>query len=495
MLSLILLSLILSIVVIVIFSSIKKMILPVLLHLIVIVYIVLFAMYFAKTGGLTIRENSTLLGPVWLVSYFQSYPISADLMASIMTALRIAFCIAFFFYSISCNYTMRVFFLEHKVFYCIVLIPLLLILVMMQPHVFSRLYSLDYHKQRIIVNLSDILILLTFFFSFLFYFIEYKDIGIPVMRARHRNLMLSAFLLSVVFLFFASLNPVTVFQDYSTVRVYSSSIIPIQGYNAYSKWWLVLSSCLVLLVTIIIQNLKYYRYTYNRSRNELLISRRQNDFGGSSSVLVHGLKNQIIVAEILVAQLSEQMAGRKEEMAAEYDEIRQLSDQIEVIRNRLDVIYKSFMKVELKLVRLSILDLMATCRAKLPADADSFIGYEIEDSVIIADKELLSEAIYNVINNAIEATKGKKEPKVEVKVEALRARVMISIRNNGPEIPPKIRQRLFQPFTTTKNTGNNWGLGLFYTHMIIKMHFGDIQLESNPQWTEFLIMLPKNRVR
>lgn len=495
MLSLILLSLILSIIVIVIFSSIRKMILPSLLHFLVIIYIVLFAMYFAKTGGLTIREKSTLLGPVWLVSYFQSYPMSADVMASIMTALRISFCILFFFYSLSCNYTMRVFFLEHKLAYCGILVPLLFILVIMQPKVFVLLFSFDYHSQRIAVKASDILMLLSLFISYLFFLVEYKDIGIPVIRAYHRNLMLSAFLLTIVFFFFASLNPVTVFQDYRTVRVYSSSVIPVQGYNAYMRWWFVLSSCLVLLVAIIIQNLKYYRYTYNRSRNELSISRRGKDFGGSSSVLVHGLKNQIIVAEILVAELSEQIDKCKDDMPDAYAEIQQLSNQISIIRSRLDVIYKSFMNVELKLVRLSISDLIEACRSKLPLDADSLISYDIEDSMIIADKELLSEAIYNIINNAIEATKGIEHPHVEVRVQALRARVMISIRNNGPAITEKIQQQLFQPFTTTKNTGSNWGLGLFYTHMIIKMHFGEIQLESNPELTEFMVMLPKNRVR
>ena len=496
MLILILLSLILSILVIVVFSSNLKSILSISLYLITIIYTILFAMYFAKTGGLTISENSRLLGPVWLVTYIQAYPISADRMASIMVLLRVAFCAAFFFNSIVSNYIVKVLFISRKWLYAIVLMPLLAILIIMQPAVFSYLFAYKYSLQHLVVNISDCLLLLSLIMSFGFFLIEYRDVGIPVMRARHRNLMLSSLLLSIVFLFFSSLNPATVFQDYTAIRVYSSSIIPIYGYNVYPKWIFILSSCLILLVTVLIQNIKYYRFTYNRSQNELLINRRQRALGNSSSVFVHGLKNQVIVAEILILQLMEEVKSTDNPGSSELIMLQQLSDQIDIIHKRLDMIYKAFMKVELKLVRTSLNDLFMLIKAKLPNMDDAGIRYEISDCAIIADKELLGEAIYNIIDNAIEATAGMIAPSVIVIAKPLRARVMIIIRNNGPEIPKEVKESIFQPFMTTKNTGHNWGLGLYYSHMIIKMHFGDIQVESNNGgYTEFMISLPKTRVR
>jgi signal transduction histidine kinase len=70
----------------------------------------------------------------------------------------------------------------------------------------------------------------------------------------------------------------------------------------------------------------------------------------------------------------------------------------------------------------------------------------------------------------------------------------IIIRDNGPGIPGKIREKIFQPFFTTKPPGHGTGLGLSLSYDIItKEHGGTIDVESRDgEYTEFVIRLPLN---
>jgi signal transduction histidine kinase len=69
--------------------------------------------------------------------------------------------------------------------------------------------------------------------------------------------------------------------------------------------------------------------------------------------------------------------------------------------------------------------------------------------------------------------------------------VMISVRDNGNGIPENIRNKIFQPFFTTKPTGQGTGLGLSLSYDIVKAHGGEIKLTTGEnQGTEFIIHLP-----
>ena len=71
--------------------------------------------------------------------------------------------------------------------------------------------------------------------------------------------------------------------------------------------------------------------------------------------------------------------------------------------------------------------------------------------------------------------------------------VEVTVRDNGTGIPPEIRDKLFQPFFTTKPTGEGTGLGLSISYDIVtQQHGGTITVESEPgAFTEFTIRLPR----
>jgi signal transduction histidine kinase len=120
----------------------------------------------------------------------------------------------------------------------------------------------------------------------------------------------------------------------------------------------------------------------------------------------------------------------------------------------------------------------------------------------------IGRVVLNIVNNAFHAVTEKSknagkdyQPTVTIKTfmpadskivsgKAVRM-VSISIADNGTGIPIGLRKKIFQPFFTTKPTGQGTGLGLSLSYDIIKAHGGDLSLESEPgQGTSFLIQLP-----
>ena len=75
------------------------------------------------------------------------------------------------------------------------------------------------------------------------------------------------------------------------------------------------------------------------------------------------------------------------------------------------------------------------------------------------------------------------------------AGMMISVKDNGNGIPQKILNKIFQPFFTTKPTGEGTGLGLSLSYDIVKAHGGEIKIETTEgKYTAFSIIIPSNPI-
>jgi signal transduction histidine kinase len=85
-------------------------------------------------------------------------------------------------------------------------------------------------------------------------------------------------------------------------------------------------------------------------------------------------------------------------------------------------------------------------------------------------------------------------PTLQVSTRNLGEAVEVRVRDNGTGIPPELREKLFQPFFTTKPTGEGTGLGLSISWDIVtQQHGGSIEVDSEPgEFTQFTIRLPRN---
>ena len=105
---------------------------------------------------------------------------------------------------------------------------------------------------------------------------------------------------------------------------------------------------------------------------------------------------------------------------------------------------------------------------------------------------LISNSFYAATKRKAEAGDGY-EPTLVASTRSLGDRVEIRVRDNGTGIPPEVREKIFNPFFTTKPAGEGTGLGLSISHdVIVKQHGGSIEVKTEPDaFSEFIIVLPR----
>jgi signal transduction histidine kinase len=132
--------------------------------------------------------------------------------------------------------------------------------------------------------------------------------------------------------------------------------------------------------------------------------------------------------------------------------------------------------------------------AEMKTDFDNSIG---KINIIPQD---IGRVLLNLFNNAFYAVNERLrqaqpdshyQPAISVTTKKLENRVFITVSDNGNGMPQKVVGKIFQPFFTTKPTGQGTGLGLSLSYDIVKAHGGEIKVESKEEeGTEFIIQLP-----
>ncbi|MCZ6766088.1 MAG: ATP-binding protein, partial [bacterium] len=124
------------------------------------------------------------------------------------------------------------------------------------------------------------------------------------------------------------------------------------------------------------------------------------------------------------------------------------------------------------------------------------IQIEVQDKLLHrscrADGNQLTQALLNIVLNGIQACKKNDQIEIILSNEDAdrKAYARIDVIDTGTGIRPEIRNRLFEPFVTTKTTGT--GLGLAISQQIIEEHHGKISCRSLDKGTQFSIRLPVN---
>jgi signal transduction histidine kinase len=101
----------------------------------------------------------------------------------------------------------------------------------------------------------------------------------------------------------------------------------------------------------------------------------------------------------------------------------------------------------------------------------------------------LNQVWTNLLDNAIDAVDG--HGSITIRTATENGRVLVEIADDGPGIPEDVRERIFEPFYTTKDVGEGTGLGLDISHrVVVEDHKGDIRVLSEPGDTRFQVRLP-----
>jgi len=142
--------------------------------------------------------------------------------------------------------------------------------------------------------------------------------------------------------------------------------------------------------------------------------------------------------------------------------------------------------------------------SKKPINVD--MEFELDDSIseVPLVAEDFSRVIVNLCNNAFDAmrdvgtqnlaslpqgTKSDYKPKLTVRIRSENENVIVEIEDNGPGIPDDIKDKILQPFFTTKKGTQGTGLGLSITNDIVKAHGGEMKISSEAGTSIFQIRL------
>ncbi|WP_258868068.1 ATP-binding protein [Alkalilimnicola ehrlichii] len=111
------------------------------------------------------------------------------------------------------------------------------------------------------------------------------------------------------------------------------------------------------------------------------------------------------------------------------------------------------------------------------------------DLWVLGDGQRLVQVFVNLFSNAADVCGDGGE--VDIAARNYRRMVHIHVRDNGPGIPPAIRDKVLEPFFTTKPAGQGTGLGLPLVYNIVKEHGGELRLDSDQRGTRVLLALPR----
>jgi two-component system sensor histidine kinase PilS (NtrC family) len=220
-----------------------------------------------------------------------------------------------------------------------------------------------------------------------------------------------------------------------------------------------------------------------------------------SASLAHEIKNPLASIRSAV----EQMAARP----VQGDDERTLSRLIVRESDRLSRLLSEFLDfARVRVTRQEQVDIAAVVRGATsladanPARADGVtlaVDTAADGLHVSGDEDLLHRAVFNLTLNALQATRpgstvrvrvGKAAPdRVPRGVASLEAgAVVVDVVDEGSGIDAAVRDRLFEPFTTTKPGGS--GLGLAIAHRAIEAHRGVVLVDSSERGTRFSVLLP-----
>ncbi|RDC62318.1 tetratricopeptide repeat protein [Adhaeribacter pallidiroseus] len=261
--------------------------------------------------------------------------------------------------------------------------------------------------------------------------------------------------------------------------------------------------------------------TLKRTQAQLILSEKMASLGELTAGIAHEIQNPLnfvnnfseVSAELLDELAEEMLKGDTDEALAIVGDVKENLQKINHHGKRADFIVKGMLEHsrsssgEKKTLDISKLTqeyyrlAYQNIRAKDKEYTANLITELNNDLPKIEVSPLeLGRVLVNVFNNAFYATKQKKaqlngqyQPEIKITTSQKNGYAVIHIRDNGTGMPENIKSKIFQPFFTTKPTGQGTGLGLSLSYDIItKGHQGQIEVKTEPgEYTEFIINLPQ----
>ena len=236
-------------------------------------------------------------------------------------------------------------------------------------------------------------------------------------------------------------------------------------------------------------------HTRVRSERRHLVGEHQRSLEQLSASIAHEIRNPITAAKSLVQQLSEDPQGEDQ---SEY--ARVAVAELERVERSISHLLRFAREEETRVESIAMEDVLESA---IDSFRDRCLRRQIEivrhydaDGQLEGDPEQLRRVVINLIGNAMDAIEEAQVSQPEIRVSMgenlAGSEVWLRIADNGSGMDDEMRERIFDPFFTSRDEGT--GLGLALSRKIVDSHGGTIEVESRPgEGAEFVLTFPKRR--
>ncbi len=217
--------------------------------------------------------------------------------------------------------------------------------------------------------------------------------------------------------------------------------------------------------------------------SEIVSAQRAQAWGEVARRLAHEIKNPLTPIQLSAERLEMKLTGKLQEpeQLILNKSVKTIVDQVDAMKRLVNEFrdYARLPVAELKPLDLNalvqdVMQLYGAENAAVPVHAQ----LDAACPIIFGDAQQLRQVVHNLLQNAQDATEGRVHPAVSIATQwvASSGRVRLVVRDNGPGFPPKILNRAFEPYVTTKTRGT--GLGLAVVKKIADEHSARIDLKN-----------------
>jgi signal transduction histidine kinase len=229
--------------------------------------------------------------------------------------------------------------------------------------------------------------------------------------------------------------------------------------------------------------------------DQLFGQSKYSELGMMSAGIAHEINNPLAIIQAKTTQLLRihRDPQKVKELSEGLEQIMYTSERI----NRTIQGIREFVHQDERLlvedfsVKELVEDVLAFCGQRMKNHGINLRLYGIDNLQLRGHKIQLEQVLLNLLNNSFDAIEFLPEKWIEISAQQTSDAIQLFVKDSGPGIPLEIRNRMMEPFFTTKNIGKGTGLGLALAKGILERHGGELSyIEKNPH-TTFMIELPK----
>ncbi|UXR63871.1 ATP-binding protein [Bdellovibrio bacteriovorus] len=231
---------------------------------------------------------------------------------------------------------------------------------------------------------------------------------------------------------------------------------------------------------------------------KIITSSRLASLGEMAAGIAHEINNPLTIINGHLSVLRRLLSTRG--LASDM-EVQKRLEVAESTTNRIAKIVKGLRSYaresdqggkEQVVVEAIVEDTLAFCADKFKSEGIELVTRLEPHLEVFVRPYQISQVLLNLLNNAADAVAGCSERRVVIEAAARKNGVEISVTDSGAGVPPFLKEKIMEPFFTTKEVGKGVGLGLSISQGIIQAHDGKFYLDDSSPKTRFVIWLPKD---